>query len=132
MIMNEQVESYYQEIGAEAIDSVPAGVSDILLYTEVEDGMVSCSLFFLESDKKVHYRECSIEFHDLMYEFWEKWQDVADLPAFATMTYRIKNGSFDIEMTYPDQLDNEEGIHERRQRLLEQTYGTTEVNYSSP
>lgn len=130
--MNEGVEEFYQRIGAEAVAMTPDGVEDLLVYAEVEDGSTDCGLFYRDSAGRVIYKECNSEFFDLIYSFWEYWQDSAGLPAFSTMTYSISSGEFNIDLKYPDQIIESEGIDIRRERALHQHFGNMAIDYSNP
>lgn len=119
---------FYEAIGQEALAHTYPHDENVLIYSEVEDGVTTCGVFY-EASGKVIYRECSLELDDLIYDFWNAWRDSSGNTEWRAMSYEIKGGEFNIRLTYPDQIDPEEPIIHRRPRVIFDFFGDIEVVY---
>ena len=125
-------DDYYQRIGQAAITEC-AGAQRILVYSEVEDGVVSADLFFLfQGDEAVRFRFGSLSLQDLMVELWETGDGELSPRSWLALTFTITDGKFDAKFTYPDQVDSEEDLSERRPRVVESCFPDLKVDYSKP
>lgn len=98
------------------------------MYAEVDEGSCGAGVFLDEGEQVVYYRP-SDELIDALFDLWgfaeadKKW---------AVLHYEVKNGAFAARFSYPDQIDPEESIVERRERALYERYGDKPVIYPEP
>jgi hypothetical protein len=118
-----------QRIGTAAIAAAHDSNGKILLYAEVEDDAISADLFSQSSEGPVRFRHAPPDLKALVYQFWETFP-VNE--RWATMTYSIDGGRFDCSFRYPDALSPDEDLAERRPRVVDDYFGKTAVDYSSP
>ena len=125
-------DDYYQRIGQAAVTEC-AGAERILLFSEMEDGVTSADLFFLNpGDEAVQFRFASREFQNLIYESWEKGAGEIQARSWLALTFTIDNGKFDAKFTYPDQVDSEEYLSDRRPLVVESHFPGMKIDYSRP
>jgi hypothetical protein len=128
-----EIEQLYAEIGKSALSEAPTVRGRLLLYGEVEDGVVSADLFFVEDpNAPVRFRFGSLELQDLLVSLWEKWQAVPGNKEWRTISYVIDEGKFHLKLKYPDQLVEEEDVSDRRPRVVQEYFGDKPVDYSKP
>jgi hypothetical protein len=48
------------------------------------------------------------------------------------MSYVIDGGKFNIDLTYPEQMSEEEDLSDRRPRAVQRYFGDVSIDYSSP
>lgn len=109
----------------EILDKHPDGS---FLFAEVDGESVEAAIFFDEGDRVVYY-----EFDDELFEEIQKlWSLAEDHEKWSVLEYDVHNNKFDAKFTYQNQLDHEETVHERRERLLQLRYGDKPVIYPSP
>jgi hypothetical protein len=128
-----EIEQLYQDIGKTALTEAPTVGGRLLLYGEVEDGVVSADLFFIEDPKApVRFRFGSLGLQDLLVSLWEKWQAVPGNKEWRTLAYVIDDGKIDLNIKYPDQLVEDEDVSDRRPRVVKEYFGDKPVDYSKP
>lgn len=131
--MSNDIESLYQDIGAEALAAAPDLQGALLVYAEVEDGAIAASLFYEKgSGRTVTFRDCPEALEDLLYELWLAWRATPGQAPWAAIDYVVRDGSFNIALTYPDQQDPDEGLPERRPRVIQKYFGNAKVDYTHP
>lgn len=130
--MSERIDSFYQRIGGSAIAEAEGLAGRLLLYAEVEDGAISADMFYVEEAGGVRFRFCSEELRDLVYSFWQAWQLEPGFQEWRTLAYVIDGGKFSVDLKYPEEIDEDEGTHERRPAIVEAYFGGMEVDYSRP
>jgi hypothetical protein len=125
---------FYKQIAQHALVVAGGTVHRFLLYSEVEDGVISADIFYqLPRDAVVRYRFASTTLRDLIYEFWESGGENIVARSWATMRLKIEtNGQFVVDLTYPDQLNPEEGYSDRRPRVIIESFSDAKVDYSMP
>ena len=78
------------------------------------------------------YREpinlCRGPFDGLDYVLLELWEAEVPDKRWASMQYRIEDGTFEASFTY-EPLDSAESMLERRERILQQRYGNKRIDY---
>lgn len=130
--MNPQVETLYQEIGSQALAEAWDAAGRLLIYAEVEDGVASADMFYVRSPKSpVKFRFCSRQLRALVVSLWESWKGLGN-PEWRAMSYVVENGKFNIDLTYPDELNKEEDLTDRRPRIVQRYFGDAAIDYSSP
>lgn len=130
--MNQVIEELYKEIGASALGHAPDIAGTILVYSEVEDGVISADVFYITPLNVVRLRFGTASLQDLIYSFWEQWKKSMEGGAWSVMCYLIEDGKFRIDLSYPDQINPNESIIERRPRALVKYFGSRKVDYSNP
>jgi len=131
--VNSDIESLYLAIGQNALASAPGIGGRLLVYAEVEDGVSSADLFYVQtSSQSVRFRFGSSTMVDLIVSLWEKWQDIPGNKEWRVLCYVIENGRFSIDLTYPEQIDEDEDSSERRPRAVQKYFGEVSVDYSLP
>ncbi|KMW48873.1 hypothetical protein PQH03_04770 [Ralstonia insidiosa] len=128
-----QIEELYQAIGKLALRSATDLNGRLLVYAEVQTGVIESALFYERGDARVvTFRHCNDELLSALYEIWERWQEVPGNEAWFCLSYLVQGGKFQIDLAYPDQIDPDEGTPERRPRMVRHYFGEVEVDYSAP
>ena len=131
--MNSTIEQMYQEIGQAAVSVVEGMVGKLLVYSEVEEGVISSDMFYVnQDDDVVRLRFSPKPLQMLIYSFWERWKEQPGNHEWRTMSYVIDGGKFSIDLTYPDQIDPSGDIATRRPSVIKKHFGDRTVDYSEP
>jgi len=131
--MNSTIEGLYQDIGREALSAATALGGRLLLYSEVELGVASADLFYVEEGSDlVRLRFAPSSLRRQVYALWEEWKTHTGNREWRAMSYVIDGGEFTIDLTYPDQLIPNEDLSDRRPRVVRKYFGDAGVNYSAP
>ena len=130
--MNSTIEQLYQEIGLAALDLAEDLAGKLLIYAEVEDGVISADLFYVNQAGVVRFRFCPEDMKDLIYSLWERWQEYPDNREWRVMCYIVDGGKFQIQLTYPDQVKKDEDASDRRPLAIKKYFGDMKVDYSNP
>jgi len=70
---------------------------------------------------------------DLVYELWQSWNAQPGNEEWRVMSYVVdKDGKLTIDLTYPDDLDSEEGIHDRRPVAVKKYFGDVKIIRPKP
>lgn len=99
----------------------------LLLYAEVEDGVISADLFSQFRGGPVRFRFAPAGLREAIYSDWEAAKD-----RWATYALLVENGRFSLSLQYEDSLKHDEALHDRRPRIVRAHFGDTLVDYSSP
>ena len=127
------IDNFYQAIAEEALASAQNIDGRLLVYSEIEDGVVSADLFYVQSsDSKIRFRFGSSQIKDLIVSFWEAWRGTPGNREWRVMTFVIEGGAFNIDFNYPDQIDEDEDLSDRRPRVIKRYFGDSLVDYSNP
>jgi hypothetical protein len=121
-----------QTIGGLILDACPPDTEKSLLYAELDDGVVSPSLFFRDRAGEVHFRFGGRALDDILFELWESGFNNIQPRSWAAIEYIIENGTFKINLAYKDQFLENEGLPERRPRVISKHFGSANVNYKNP
>ena len=132
--MNAIIGQFYQDIGQAALDEAEELAGKLLLYAEVVDRVISADLLYVNEEGMVRLKFCSASMKDLIYSLWERWQEQEPPKncAWRVMCYVIEGGKFEVAFTYPDQLNEDEDVHDRRPRAIKQYFDGFPVDYSRP
>lgn len=131
--MTKAIEQLYQDIGREAVAWAEERTGKLLIYAEVEDGVISADMFYFTKPKgRVRYRRCAESTQDLIYKLWERWQKVRGNKEWRVMEYVIDGDDFTLDLTYPDQIDEREDLSDRRPRSVKKHFGEVKVDFSNP
>lgn len=120
-----------EEIAAFAMSSFANAIGKYLVYVEVEEGVISSDLFFQkESSNSVQFRFASQEIQDIIYSFWESGHGKVLPRSWATMQLVVHHGHFTADFLFPDQVTPNEGVSDRRPRVLAAQFPGLPVDYS--
>ena len=115
-------------IGQHLADILEQHPDGSYMYAEVDEGSCEAGVF-LDEGEQVVYFDPSDELFDALFDLWEFAE--AD-KKWVVLHYEVKNGAFAVRFSYPDQIDPEESIVERRERALYERYGDKPVIYPEP
>ncbi len=124
---------WYQRIGEALVGFVGEPAERILLYAEVEEGALSADVFIEPlAGADIAYRFAPDEVTTLVYAFWETGEGPVPPQGWLAMRYLVEGGRFTVELTYPDQVQADEALSDRRPRVLAAVFGERHVDYSDP
>ena len=118
----------YEEIGRLIADDLRADPEGAFLYAEVEDGIVSCSIFKDVGDRVI-YRSCS---QALVFKIHDAWQLLEPHKRWAAFSYSISNEKFSAAFQFPEEMKPDEDYADRRPHVLNDRFGDKPVDYSDP
>jgi hypothetical protein len=123
---------YEQRIGQLAREIAGADAEKILIYSEVESGVISADLFFNSSkDETVRFRFASSELEEEIYCYWESSK--SEIPGrWRVMRYAITKGKFTIDFKFPEDVNPDEGLSDRRPIAVQECFGDAPIDYSNP
>ncbi len=130
--MSSHVEQSYQDIGQAAMDLADDLVGKLLIYAEVEDGVISADFFYVNQSGRVRFRFCPKAMRELIYSFWQQWQQQPGNREWRSMSYVINGKKFSIDLIYPEQLDASQNTSDRRPEIVKKHFGKMKVDYSKP
>lgn len=131
--MNSDIERLYQDIGRAACDVASGMNGNLLVYAEVEDGVISGSLFYEKgADRSIVFKFCPRGLQDLIYSLWQRWSSFPGNSEWRALEYFIQDGRFAVKLIYPEQINPDEGMPERRPKVIEKYFGNAKVDYSNP
>lgn len=108
-----------QQIAAVARSEVGSALGKLLLYAEVEGGVVSADLFHQPHPaNSVKFRFASKHLLELVYRFW-----ITGAPNISSRTWRcaslvLEGASFTLDLAYPNQVSADEDLSDRRPRAV--------------
>jgi hypothetical protein len=123
---------FLQLVGHALQQQCPPNIDGALLYAEVEDGVISASVFFTAAPNLLAFRYASDSLEDLVYEFWEKGQDGVLPRSWSAIEYQLSGKKLDVGFAYSDQFYKNEGQHDRRPRVVARRYPGFAVDFSNP
>jgi hypothetical protein len=131
--MTADLEPYYQEIGRLALEVASEEARVVMVYAEREDGLIAGDVFYREDDPDViHYRLCPPLLEAVIDAYWEAAREVDPKGEWRVMRYVIEEGAFKVVLSYPDEVDEDQDVAERRPAAIEAVFGAGVVDYSSP
>lgn len=120
----------YNEIGVELVDIVGGDPDGIFLYVEIGDRWISASVF-KDEGHQIRYFDDTEVLTDLLWEAWYAESEEGGVKRWSVFEYEIKDGKFEINYRYPDEVDVEtydEG-GKRRGGALRARFGDKPVVY---
>ena len=129
--MSSTIEQLYSEIGQTALGLADELAGRLLVYAEVEDGVISAGVFYANRAGVVRFRFAPKPLQDHIYSLWERWKERPGNREWRAMSYAIDGGKFSIDLTYPDQIGGED-IADRRPLVVKKHFGSLNVDYSKP
>jgi hypothetical protein len=130
--MNSKLEQLYQDIGLAAIAVADDLAGKILIYAEVEDGVVSADMFYVNQAGLVRFRFCPKFMKETVYSLWIHWKEQSENKEWRVICYVIEGSKFSIDLTYPDQIKKNEDVSERRPQAIRKYFDDLKVDYSKP
>lgn len=124
-------DDYFQAIGEVALEIAGEGAGKILIYAEVEDGQVAADLYF-SSTPDVQFRFPTPVLEELILGFWdhERWREGGH--EWRTLAFVIEDERFAVDLQFPEQLEPDEDIHDRRPGVLDKHFAGRTIDYSNP
>lgn len=114
------------EIGQMLAEDTDYPLDGTLLYAEVDRAYVAPSIFKDLGDQII-YREPDLDrLGDALLELWEaqtgkkRWTEIE---------YTVAAGNFRATFNYPDEIDPEEGMLDRRRRIVAKHFGDKPIVY---
>lgn len=124
---------HYQRIGQAALSVSGERVSKLLIYSEVEDGVVSADIFYqLPGRSTADFRFAPPAMRELIYEYWEAGDQEVAPRSWAALKFVVEGGRFSASLVYPGQLDPDEDLAERRPRAVAEYFPGVAIDYSAP
>jgi len=114
-------------VGELAADEIGGDPNGIYLYVEVGDRWISVNLFRDEGDV-IRYYSHDDELSELIWQAWEA-ESLDSKKRWAVMEYEIRDGKFDAQFIYPDQVDVESYDVDRREIALRKRFGDKPIIY---
>lgn len=97
-----------------------------LLYAQLDRDVVGESIF-KELSNQVLYRRPIIK--RLPYALLDLWGAQEEVNRLMEMEYLLRDGRFDVAYVYPDAIDVEEDVVERRARAVRRHFGDKPIIY---
>ena len=115
-----------QEIGGLLTEDSDYPSEPTLLYAQLDHNMIGQSIFKELGNQLLYRRPVNERLPYALLELWEA-QDGKD--RWSELEYVLRDGSFDVAYVYPDEIDLNEGVMERRERALQRHFGDKPVVY---
>lgn len=116
----------YAKIAGLAVENAQSINENILLYIEIEEGVIGGAIF-KEVGDKIYYYQCGTELIEATYELWNL---LPDTDRWSIMNMDITNGAFDAKFEFPENWSMfEEGDDpgERQDRAAIARFGKKEI-----
>jgi hypothetical protein len=121
-----------EQIAATALSEVGTSEGKVLLYAEVEDGVISADLFHQRNAASpVLFRFASEHLRELAYRSWVAGAQHVVPQAWQCASLSLSGGSFSLELVYPNQLAPCEDLSDRRPRAVAAHFPGARVDYSA-
>ena len=121
-----EAEKLLNEIGQLLMEDREYPVEPTLLYAQLDRNMVSESIF-KELGNQILYRRPVIE--GLPYALLDLWEAQGGGDRWSEMEYVLRDGKFEVAYIYPDEIDAEEDVVERRARAVRRHFGEKPIVY---
>jgi hypothetical protein len=128
------VEDLFQEVGREAVAIAGDDLAGrLLVYAEVEDRVSSADILYKNHQGDARLVLGARPFKELVYKLWEQWKAQPGNEEWRVMSYVVdQNGKLTIDLIYPDDVDSEEDVTDRRPRAVEKYFGDVKVIQPDP
>jgi hypothetical protein len=108
----------------------------LLVYAEVEDGVISADLFYKNREGDVRLVLGPSPLDDLVYEFWQRWKAEPGNEDWRLMSYIVDKDGEDAQMkihlTYPDHVEVEGDLVDLRDRAIKEYFGAVMLVFDDP
>lgn len=123
---NDESERLLVEIGQLLAEDTEYPLNGTLLYARLAHWSVTLAIF-KERGNLVLYRWPDLDsIGDPLLELWEA-QDTDD--RWAEIEYVIKDGTFEVTYTFPEEIDPDEDTFVRRDRIVHRHFGDKPIVY---
>jgi hypothetical protein len=112
-------------IGGEAAVIVGGDPDGLYIYAEPADGTVYAAVF--KDEGVVRYFDPTDELAELIGHAWE--MEGAKAKRWVVMEYSVTGRKFDVELTYPEDINPDDHASDRRRAALKRHYGDRRVVY---
>ena len=125
------LDQLYKEIGWEAVSIAGDDRGGkVLVYAEVQDGVASTDVFFVNRKGEVQVALSPDPLVGLVYALWNRWKEKPGNEEWRVMTYLVdENDQMHIHLTYPEDVDDNPLVGPRRSKAVEKHFGKAKVNY---
>lgn len=123
---DDEAEKLLNEIGQLLTKDREYPFEPTLLYAQLDRNMVGESIF-KELGNQILYRWPVIE--GLPYALLDLWEAQEGDDPWAEMEYVFRNGKFEVAYIYPDEIDPDEDVVERRARAVRRHFGEKPIVY---
>jgi hypothetical protein len=70
---------------------------------------------------------------EFVYELWQRWKAQPGNEEWRVMSYLVdRDGKLTVDLTYPDDVDGEEDVTDRRPRAVTKYFGDVNVILPDP
>lgn len=119
-------ERLLNEIGGLLMEDGEYPSKPTLLYAQLDHNMIGESIF-KELGNQFLYRRPLNE--RLPYALLELWEAQEEHDRWSELEYVLRDGKFEVAYFYPDEIDPEEDVVERRERALRRHFGDKPIVY---
>lgn len=127
-MINDQTEAILQVIGEILARDPDYPNHPTLLFARVARMYVGPSVFKYIGNS-IYYRDENLsELTDPLLDLWE----AQDGKPWKELEYVLQDGSFTIHYTYPDEINEEEDLFDRRDRVVAKHFGDKPIVYPPP
>ena len=128
------VEELLQEVGREAVAVAGADLAGrLLVYAEIADRVISADVLYTNRKGDVQLVLGPSPLDDIVYELWQRWKAEPGNEEWRAMSYVVdEGGKLTVDLTYPDDLDEEEIVTDRRPRAVKKYFGNVKVIRPDP
>lgn len=123
---NDEAEGLLNEIGRLLADDHEYPFEPTLLYAQLDHNMIGESIFKELGNQILYRRPVNKRLPYALLDLWEM-QEGED--RWMEMEYLVRNGRFEVAYIYPDAIDAEEDVVERRARSVRQHFGEKPIIY---
>lgn len=123
---NDEAEKLLNEIGRLLAEDREYPFEPTLLYAQLDRNVIGESIF-KELGNQVLYRRPVIE--GLPYALLDLWEIQEGDDRWMEMEYLLRDGRFEVAYIYPDAIDAEEDVVERRARSVRRHFGEKPIVY---
>jgi len=125
-VANDEAEKLLNEIGRLLAKDREYPFEPTLLYAQVDRNMVGESIF-KELGNQILYRWPVID--ELPYALLDLWGTQEGDDRWIEMEYLVRDGRLEVAYIYPDEIDPEEDVMERRARSARRHFGEKPIVY---
>jgi hypothetical protein len=131
--MTVKFEEYYLGIGYKALEYAEGLAGPLMVFADVADGAISCSLFYLNEEGYLRLRFAPPHLREFVYRFWEEWQKEPGNHVWRELIYLVDDtGKFTMDLIYPDMIDPNDVTTDRREMHVKKYLGDIAIDYSQP
>ncbi len=123
---SDEAESLLNEIGRLLAEDSEYPFEPTLLYAQLDHNMIGESIF-KELGNQILYRWPVVE--RLPYALLDLWEMQEGDERWMEMEYLIRDGRFEVAYIYPDAIDPNEDVIERRERSILRHFGEKPIIY---